>query len=101
MAPTIPQAVERQLHATRARSVSGELVDAQRTVEFVQIESHAGAEYRLRNLFAGAADVYRDGNKGATLSGSLPRFPARKSERLVLVAAGADPASFKRAVPEV
>jgi hypothetical protein len=69
-------------------------------VEFVEIESQAGAECRLRNPFARDVDVYRDGKKAATMSGSLLRFPTRKGERLVLVAAGTDPASFKRAVPE-
>jgi hypothetical protein len=70
-------------------------------VEFVELISQAGAECRLRNPFAGDADLHRDGKKAATLSGSLLRFPTRKGERLVLVAAGTDPASFKRAVPEV
>ncbi len=70
-------------------------------VEFVEIESQAGAECRVRNPFAAGVDVYRDGKKGASLTGSLLRFATRKGERLVLVAAGIDPASFKRAVPEV
>jgi hypothetical protein len=70
-------------------------------VGFVEIESQAGAECRLRNPFAGNVNVYGDRKKAAAMSGSLLRFPTRKNERLVLVAAGTDPASFKGAVPEV
>ena len=67
-------------------------------VEFVELESQAGGECRLRNPFAGAVGVYRDGGQAETLRGSLLQFPTRRGERLVLVAAGANPASFRRAV---
>lgn len=70
------------------------------SVEFVELESQAGAECRLRNPFAGSVDVYRTGRKSETVTGPMLRFATRKGERLVLVAAGTDPASVRRAVPE-
>ena len=69
-------------------------------VQFVELESQAGAECRLRNPFAGSVDVYRDGRKSEGVSGAMLRLATRKGERLVLVAAGTDPASVRRAVPE-
>jgi hypothetical protein len=69
-------------------------------VGFVELQSQAGVECRLRNPFAGEAAVYRDGKQAETVSGSLLRFPTRKGETLVIVAAGTTPASFTRAIPE-
>jgi len=78
--------------------VSSSMRDGQ--VEFVEIESQAGAQCRLRNPFSGDAALYRDGKQAETLRGSLLQFATRKSERLVVVAAGTTPASFHRAIPE-
>jgi hypothetical protein len=69
-------------------------------VEFVEIESQQGADCRLRNPFPGDAALYRDGKPAGALRGSLLNFPTRKAERLVLVAAGTTPSSFKRTAPE-
>jgi len=69
-------------------------------VEFVELESKAGAECRLRNPFAGDVAVHRDGKRAETVRGSLLRLATNKGERLVLVAAGTEPGSFRRAVPE-
>jgi hypothetical protein len=69
-------------------------------VEFVELESRAGAPCKLRNPFGGSAVLYRDGKAAETLSGSLVEFGTRKGERIVVVAAGARPAQFRRAIPE-
>jgi hypothetical protein len=52
-------------------------------IEFVEIESTAGAECRLRNPW-GEAEVtlVRDGRKAETARGSLLSFPTRKGERI-------------------
>jgi hypothetical protein len=68
-------------------------------VEFVELESQAGAECRLRNPFQAEIAVHRDGKPAETLRGSLVQFGTRKGERLVLVAAGTEPGSFQRAIP--
>ena len=69
------------------------------SVEFVEIESQAGAECRLRNPFPGEVKLHRDGGHVETLSGPMLAFPTRKGEKLILVAAGREPAEFKRAIP--
>ena len=69
------------------------------TVEYVEIQSQAGVECRLRNPFPGDAALHRDGKPGETLRGTLLRFPTRKGEKVVVVAAGTSPASFQRAIP--
>jgi hypothetical protein len=67
--------------------------------DFVELESMAGAECRLRNPFAADAWVYRDGRRAETARGDLLRLATRKGERLTLVPAGTDPATLRRAVP--
>jgi hypothetical protein len=69
-------------------------------VEYVEIESQQGADCRLRNPFPDDATVYRDGKSAGNVRGSLLHFPTKKGERLVLVAAGTNPSTFKRSVPE-
>lgn len=54
------------------------------TIGPVEIESQAGAPCTMRNLFAGAVTLYRDGQKAETLSGPLLRFSTRKGERVEL-----------------
>ena len=86
-----------RLLARGAFLVSSAIEDGK--VGFVEIESQAGAECRLRNPFPGSVTLHRDGGPAETLRGSLLQFPSRKGETLVLVAAGSSPSSFKRAVP--
>jgi hypothetical protein len=62
-------------------------------VEFVELESRAGAKCRLRNPFPGEAVVYRDGRRAESARGSLLELETRTGERLVVVAAGTDPRS--------
>ncbi|HEV8145814.1 MAG TPA: hypothetical protein VGP79_05520 [Bryobacteraceae bacterium] len=70
-------------------------------VEFVELESQADAECRLRNPFPGDVALHRDGKKSETLRGSLLQFTTRKGERIVVVPATAAPSDFKRKIPEV
>lgn len=66
-------------------------------IGFVELESQAGAECRLRNPW-GESEVtlYRDGKKSENLQGSLLRFPTRKGERVVVVASGDTPQTHRR-----
>ena len=59
---------------------------------FVELESQAGSECRLRNPW-GESEVtlYRDDKKSENLQGSLLRFPTRKGERVVVVRSGDTP----------
>jgi hypothetical protein len=69
-------------------------------VEFVALESRAGAECRFRNPWGEAEiDLYRDGRKAETLKGSLLRFATRKGERIVIVTSGAAPNRYHRSLP--
>jgi len=69
-------------------------------IEFVALESQDGAECRLRNPWGeGGIDLYRDGKKAETLSGSLLRFATRRGERIVALPAGTAPNQYKRSVP--
>jgi hypothetical protein len=51
-------------------------------VAFVELESQAGAECRMRNPFEGPVTLYRDGKNSEGLEGSLVRFGTRKGERI-------------------
>ena len=66
-------------------------------IGFVELESQAGAECRLRNPW-GEREVtlYRDGKKSESLKGSLLRFSTRKGERVVVVASGGAPQTHRR-----
>jgi hypothetical protein len=68
-------------------------------VEFVELESRAGASCQLRNPW-GEADVtlHRDGRAAERLSGSLLRFPTRAGERLVVVPSGTSPGPLRRTI---
>ena len=69
-------------------------------VEFVALESRAGAACRLRNPWGEAEiDLYRDGSKAETLKGPLLRFDTRKGERIVIVTSGAAPNRYHRSLP--
>lgn len=68
-------------------------------IGFVELESQAGSECRLRNPW-GEREVtlYRDGKKSESLRGSLLRFSTRKGERVVVVASGDTPQAHRRTV---
>jgi hypothetical protein len=69
-------------------------------IGFVELESQAGGECRLRNPW-GESEViiYRDGKISENLQGSLLRFPTRKGERLVVVVSGDTPQAYRRSIP--
>jgi hypothetical protein len=61
-------------------------------VEFVELRSQAGAECRLYNPWgAEEVELYRNGKKAETLTGSLVKFSTAKDEVLVLVPEGTAP----------
>jgi len=66
---------------------------------FVELESQAGAECRLRNPFDGEATLYREGAATEGLKGSMLRFGTRKGERVTVLAAGASLADARQSVP--
>lgn len=68
-------------------------------IGFVELESQAGVECRLRNPW-GEREVtlYRDDKKSESLQGSLLRFSTRKGERVVVVASGDAPQAHRRVV---
>ena len=68
-------------------------------IGFVELESKAGGECRLRNPW-GESEVtlFRDGKKSEDLQGSLLLFPTRKGERIVVVVSGDTPQSHRRAL---
>jgi hypothetical protein len=61
-------------------------------IEFVQVESQAGGECRLRNPWPDTVvTLYRDDKKTEDLSGPLLTFPTQRGEVLVLVPKGTTP----------
>jgi hypothetical protein len=68
-------------------------------VEFVELESRAGATCQLRNPW-GEREVtlHRDGRPAEKMSGSLLRLETRAGERLVVVPSGRSPASLRRTI---
>lgn len=70
-------------------------------VEFVEIESVAGEECRLRNPWPPATiTLFRDGRKSEELKGGLLRFATRRGERITAVPEGVDPADLGRSIPD-
>ena len=70
-------------------------------VEFVEIQSQAGGECRLRNPWGkGAVVLYRDGKKAESSNGTLLRFATRKGEDIVVVRRGSTPGQYGRSVME-
>jgi glycosyl hydrolase family 95 len=68
-------------------------------IEFVELESLAGAECKLRNPWnEGTVSLYRNGKKSQTLSGALLTLPTHKGERLVLVPGNTTPDEFRRSI---
>lgn len=71
-------------------------------VEFVELTSQAGAQCRLRNPWGeSAVTLYRKGNRGETLQGSLLRFDTSKGERIIVVRGSTAPEQYRRAVLEL
>jgi hypothetical protein len=68
-------------------------------VAFVELESQAGAECRLRNPFDGEVTLYRYGARAEGLKGTMLRFGTKKGERVTVLAAGASLADARRSVP--
>jgi hypothetical protein len=65
-------------------------------IEFVQIESRAGGECRLRNPWPDATvTLWRDGKKGEGLTGDVLVFPTDKNETIVVVPQGSTPSTVK------
>lgn len=62
------------------------------SVEYVELESQAGAPCKLRNPFPAGADLYRNGSKAETLQGPLLEFKTLKGERIYVVPSGKHPA---------
>jgi Domain of unknown function (DUF5703) len=67
-------------------------------IGFVELESLAGAECKLRNPFGGGVALFRDGRAAESLQGTLLHFATRKGERIVIVAAGRTPADERRKI---
>lgn len=69
-------------------------------VGFVELESRAGGECRLRNPWGeGGVTLYRDGRKSESLGGALLRFPTRAGETVVAVRGGDTPPAHRRLLP--
>ncbi len=66
---------------------------------FVEIESQAGAECRLRNPFKAAVSLYRNGQPAGSLSGDSLRFPTGKGERITIVPADTRLETLRRSTP--
>ncbi len=70
-------------------------------IEFVEIESLAGAECRLRNPWPeGRVGLLRDGHRSEELEGSLLKFGTRRGETIVVAPSGIDPAGLRQPVPD-
>jgi len=68
-------------------------------IEFVEVKSQLGGEYRLRNPW-GEVEVtlYRGGKKWKNMDGSLLKFKTCKGENIVVVKRGSSPDQFKRVI---
>jgi len=53
-------------------------------VTFVELESQAGAQCRLRNPYDGGVTLYRDGARAEELNGTMLQFATKKGERVTL-----------------
>ena len=68
-------------------------------VEFVELDSQAGGECRLRNPWGKMeVSLYRNGKKAGTSSGSLLRFNSTKGEKIVVVRKGTTPSQYAHAL---
>jgi hypothetical protein len=65
-------------------------------IEFIQIESQAGSECRLRNPWPDTTvTLYRNGNKAENLDGLLLTFPTVRGEIIIVIPVGAEPKKMK------
>jgi Glycosyl hydrolase family 95 catalytic domain/Glycoside hydrolase family 95, C-terminal domain len=55
------------------------------SVEYVELESQAGAPCKLRNPFSPAAVLFRNGTRAETLQGPLLEFKTSKGERISIL----------------
>jgi len=62
------------------------------SVEYVELESQAGAPCKLRNPFSAAAVLYRNGSKAETLHGPLLEFKTSNGERISVLPSREHPA---------
>ena len=68
-------------------------------IEFVEMQSQAGEQCRLRNPWGeSAVTLYRDGKKAEEVKGSLLTFATRKGEKVLALRSGSSPEKFRRAV---
>jgi hypothetical protein len=66
------------------------------TIVYVQIQSQAGGECRLRHPWPGAVvALHRDSRKAEDLAGDVLTFPTRKDEIVVVVPQGSMPSAVK------
>ena len=66
-------------------------------VEFVELQSSAGASCRLHNPWGDAGvSIYRNGRKAEDVQGPVLSIPTAKGERIVVVPRGTAPAEFRR-----
>ena len=66
-------------------------------VEFVELQSQAGAPVKLRNPWGSAAvTLYRNGTKAQDLEGGQLAFPTAKGEDILVLPKGTAPESVKR-----
>ena len=70
------------------------------SVDFIKLESQAGATCKLRNPFLVGVDLYRDGSKAETLHGSILEFKTRKGERIGILPSGAHSMKLHHAAKE-
>ena len=70
------------------------------SVDFIKLESQAGATCKLRNPFLVGVDLYRDGSKAETLHGSILEFKTRKGERIGILPSGAHSTKLHHAAKE-
>ena len=67
-------------------------------VEFVELQSQAGATCKLRSPWGeGGAVLYRNGRKAQELQGPILSFSTTRGENLLVVPMGATPAQIRRA----
>jgi hypothetical protein len=68
-------------------------------VEFVELESQAGAPVKLRNPWGTAAvTLYRDGKRAQDIEGELLTFPTRKGENIVVAPKGTALEALRRGI---
>jgi len=64
-------------------------------IPFVEIQSQAGNECVLKNPWAGAVTLYRNGLKAEDLSGDILKFGTGRGETIVLAPQGSQPSKIK------